>query len=88
MTDSTPEISAHPETQHGASSRPRDYLAQYVVIGSFLTLFLLIAAVLGVAQLGGKETADLADKTFTTVLPVLAGWVGAVLAFYFSAQSP
>jgi hypothetical protein len=67
------------------SSRLRYRLAQYVVIGSFLTLFLLVGALLGIAQVGGKEAADVADKTFNTILPVLAGWVGTVLAFYFSA---
>jgi hypothetical protein len=29
----------------------------------------------------------MAEKTFNTILPVLAGWVGTVLAYYFSAQS-
>ena len=66
---------------------PRDRLARLVVVGSFLTIFMLVAALLSVAQLGSKDAADLAEKTFNTILPVLAGWVGSVLAFYFSAQS-
>jgi hypothetical protein len=73
-------------TSADLSSRLRYRLSQYVVIGSFLTLFLLVAALLGIGRVGGKEAADLADKTFTTILPVLAGWVGTVLAFYFSTQ--
>jgi hypothetical protein len=66
---------------------PRDRLARLVVLGSFLTIFLLVAGLLAVAQLGTPEATQLAEKTFNTILPVLAGWVGSVMAFYFSAQS-
>lgn len=67
----------------------RDRLAQVVVVGSFLTLFLLIAGMLAIAQLStaNSNATNMAEKTFNTILPVLAAWVGTVLAFYFSAQS-
>jgi hypothetical protein len=65
----------------------RFHLAKWVVLGSFLTIFLLVGALLGIAQLDNKDAAAVADKVFNTILPVLAGWMGTVLAFYFSAQS-
>jgi hypothetical protein len=58
------------------------------VIGSFLTIALLVAMLLAFAQLGTSQRAsDLAEKAFNAVLPVLASWVGTVLAFFFSSQS-
>jgi hypothetical protein len=78
-------------TPQAAKSDPtplleRYRLARWVVIGSFLTLFLLVGALIGLAQ-GNKDVADAAKSAFSTILPVLAGWVGTVLAFYFSAAS-
>jgi len=64
----------------------RDRLAIYVVVGSFLTLFLLVGTLVGLAQ-AESSAAEVAKNAFTAILPVLAGWVGTVLAFYFSAAS-
>jgi hypothetical protein len=61
--------------------RGRNRLALLVVVGSFLTLFLLIAT------LSGSNVSTTAQNVFNSILPVLAGWVGTVLAFYFSAAS-
>jgi hypothetical protein len=66
----------------------RDRLARLVVVGSFLTLFLLVGTLLALAQQrADKELSDVATNAFNAILPVLAGWVGTVLAFYFSAAS-
>ena len=65
----------------------RDKLARLVVRGSFLTIGLLVMAMIILSQAGAEGATSLAERTFTTILPVLAGWVGTVLAFYFSAQS-
>jgi hypothetical protein len=62
-------------------------LARAVVVGTFLAIFALVFALLVVAQQGNSIVQNVADKTFNTVLPVLAAWMGTVLAFYFSAQS-
>jgi hypothetical protein len=56
-----------------------------VVVGSFITLLLLVSALIGLAN--QSAGGDAAKTAFTTVLPVLAGWVGTVLAYYFSAAS-
>jgi len=69
-----------------AAERGRDKLARLVVVGSFLTLFLLVGVLIGFGQ-GKGDAADVAKTAFTAVLPVIAGWVGTVLAFYFSAAS-
>jgi hypothetical protein len=71
------------------NAQGRQRLAFLVVIGSFLTIFLLVGALLSIAELSTSNlhASDLAEKTFNVILPVLAGWVGTVLAFYFSAQS-
>jgi hypothetical protein len=65
----------------------RDQLARLVVVGSFLTIFLLVAVLMVVAQGPNQGPTQIAERAFTTVLPVLAGWVGTVLAFYFSAAA-
>lgn len=66
----------------------RHRIARLVVLGAFLTIFLLVTAVIGIAGNDEKSAAAaVAEKTFNSILPVLAGWVGTVLAFYFSAQS-
>lgn len=66
----------------------RNNIAGWVVVGSFLTIFLMVGAMLGLAVAGSEvSVTQLAEKTFNIILPVLAGWVGTVLAFYFSAQS-
>ena len=67
----------------------RNRLARLVVVGSFLTLFLLVGTLLVLAQGGAdsKDAATTAQNAFNAILPVLAGWVGTVLAFYFSAAS-
>lgn len=65
----------------------RDRLARLVVVGSFLTLFLLAAALIALAQNNNTSGSQAAEKAFNAILPVLAGWVGTVLAYYFSSQS-
>jgi hypothetical protein len=62
-------------------------LARLVVFGAFCTIFLLVSVLVALGQLGSASASQLAEKTFNSILPVLAGWVGTVLAFYFSAQS-
>jgi hypothetical protein len=77
-----------PSSPDQANATGRQQLARMVVIGSFLTIALLVAMLLAIAQLGtSQRAADLAEKAFNAVLPVLASWVGTVLAFFFSSQS-
>jgi hypothetical protein len=91
--DKTPQTTTSEQaTAQAAQARYR--LARGVVVGSFLTLFLLVAALIGLAQSlntdsseAAKNAFDTAKNAFTAILPVLAGWVGTVLAFYFSAAS-
>lgn len=64
----------------------RYYLARLVVVGSFLTLFLLVGTLIALSQ-SNSTAGETAKNAFTAILPVLAGWVGTVLAFYFSAAS-
>jgi hypothetical protein len=65
----------------------RENLARVVVLGSFLAIFLMVAALVGLAQGPNSAASTAAEKAFNIILPVLAGWVGTVLAFYFSAAS-
>lgn len=66
----------------------RERLARLVVVGSFLTLFLMVGAIFYFSGSGTSPGAgEVADKVFNTILPVLAGWVGTVLAYFFSAQN-
>lgn len=67
--------------------RGRDRIASTVVLGSFLTLFLLVIAVVSLSESTNSGASEAAKTAFNTILPVLAGWVGTVLAFYFSSAS-
>lgn len=59
-------------------------LALVVVLGCFLAIFLMVFALFVIKA---PETAATAETVFNVILPVLASWMGTVLAFYFSAQS-
>lgn len=65
----------------------RAKLARLVVVGAFLTLFLLVGTLIVLARGDNPTASDTAKNAFTAILPVLAGWVGTVLAFYFSSAS-
>lgn len=84
-------MAAADEVPHSATPEQigRERLARLVVVGSFLTLFLLVSALiaLAVTQGAGAPASEAAKNAVTAILPVLAGWVGTVLAFYFSAAS-
>ncbi len=86
--DAKPTIASDPSPADPSRTvtLPRDRLARMVVVGSFLTIFLLVVALLTASQ-AGLNAGDLAEKTLNVILPVLAAWVGSVLAFYFSQQS-
>ena len=73
------------QVELGTQVSGRDRLARYVVVGSFLTIFLLCSVM--VALRDDKDTAIIAKDAFNVILPVLAGWVGTVLAFYFSSAN-
>jgi hypothetical protein len=76
-----------PEPATAYVPKGRDKLASLVVVGSFLTLFALVVTLVFLAQSDNTGASEAAKNAFTAVLPVLAGWVGTVLAFYFSAAS-
>lgn len=66
----------------------RDQIARMVVVASFLTVFLLVSTLVALAKFeAGTAASGVAEKAFNAILPVLAGWVGTVLAFYFSSAS-
>lgn len=69
------------------TGRDRHRLARLVVVASFLTLFLIVVAFLALAQGSNRDAATAAQNVFNSILPVLAGWVGTVLAYYFSSAS-
>jgi hypothetical protein len=84
--NSVAQTTPAPNTEQ-LSLRGRNRIARTVVLGSFLTLFLLIVAVVGLAETSNTGASDAAKTALNTILPVLAGWVGTVLAFYFSSAS-
>jgi hypothetical protein len=83
-TDSTTPTSS---SEADNSYKSRSKLANVVVVGSFLTLFFLVGTLIVLALTSNGTANDTAKNAFNTVMPVLAGWVGTVLAFYFSAAS-
>lgn len=56
-----------------------------------IAIGVLVLAGLGIAVFGGvfvvRDAEDGAEKAFNALLPVLATWVGTVLAFYFSKDN-
>ena len=86
MATTIPQTTSRQQTPAPSALLERYYLARLVVVGSFLTLFLLVGTLIALAQ-NNSGASDTAKNAFTAILPVLAGWVGTVLAFYFSAAS-
>ena len=63
----------------------RSTIAMWVMIGSSIILLVLS---LGVIIAASKEKAgDAAETVFKMVIPMLATWVGTVLAYYFSGEN-
>lgn len=58
-----------------------------------LALAITIIAIVGIAVVAGlaigfaKEKDTVAQMVFTATIPLLASWVGTVLAYYFSSES-
>lgn len=58
-----------------------------------LALGISIISILGIATVAGlaigfaKDPAAATQQVFTAVVPLLASWVGAVIAYYFSSES-
>jgi len=65
--------------QYSVTSFFRDEIARIVLVGSLI----IILAFAGIAVWKGADTMSL----FNILLPVLASWVGTVLAFYFGRQN-
>ncbi len=57
-----------------------------LVLGGSSVVLVIIAMALIFATAEAKR-AEVADKIFTMVLPMLATWVGTVLAYYFSGDN-
>jgi hypothetical protein len=86
MADENPTTSGR--RSRSAGQRGRDQIARLVVVSSFLIVFLLIATLIALAKFKAADAvSSAAEKAFNAILPVLAGWVGTVLAFYFSSAS-
>ncbi len=63
-------------------------LAQKIVCWAFLLLSGLAAGLIGVvAWLEPQQTNEVATLAFNAIVPVVATWVGAIITFYFSADS-
>ncbi len=58
-------------------------LALWLIGGSGLTILIVAFAAIIVAE----EKEGMAEKVLTMVLPMLATWVGAVIAYYFSGEN-
>jgi hypothetical protein len=88
MADGAPQVPTPEQASAARIFSGRERLARWVVVGSFLTIFMLVFALLLLAkQNAGSDASKAAENAFNAILPVLAGWVGTVLAFYFSAAS-
>jgi hypothetical protein len=83
-------------TSTDADASLRGRLAPYVLtIGSIAVVLLALVLIIGfvvVAQLGSVTSVNekldtLVMGVFATVLPVLATWVGTILAFYFGSEN-
>ncbi len=66
------------------NSYDRESLARLVIICSFLSIFSLCAVMIHYRDDAKIETVK---EVFNVLLPVLASWVGTVLAFYFSSHN-
>lgn len=70
------------DTSSSPTPRIRDWLAIGITLGSILALF-----VLGLVAVIRANTLDDTLKVINILLPVLATWVGTVIAYYFSKEN-
>ena len=68
-----------------ATTSTRSKIAIWVIAGSSITLVALALALIYVTN--EDQKGDVAEKIFTMVVPMLATWVGTVLAYYFSGEN-
>lgn len=90
MADSTASEQpvAQKNSNRDAGRRGRETIARVVVVASFCTIFLMVTVLIVLARgNAGSAASGAAEKAFNAILPVIAGWVGTVLAFYFSSAS-
>lgn len=91
--DGTVHLPAQTLTSRDGEPDSRLRLALIVTVGSFLIVSLLIVVIVVLAAFsnGANGTAapavQMAEKIFTVLLPVLAGWVSTVLTFYFQSRA-
>jgi hypothetical protein len=64
------------------SSNPRDKIALWMLAGSLAIIFGT-----SIALIYNTKDFEKAERIFMTLLPVLATWVGTILAFYFSREN-
>lgn len=70
------------DTSSSLTPRIRDWLAISITLGSILALFGL-----GLVAVIKADTLDDTLKVINILLPVLATWVGTVIAYYFSKEN-
>lgn len=62
-------------------------IADRIILLSAISL-LITAIILVIASFSGNnETTVTAEKFFTAVIPLVASWIGAIVAFYFSGST-
>lgn len=76
------------DTNHESWTNPR-FLIALVVLGTSLfgIIVLSLKVLVAVPPSDPKENLETAKTVFSSILPVLATWVGTVLAFYFSREN-
>jgi hypothetical protein len=77
---------AENESNHESWKSPRLILAFSVLGISIIGIFLLAWKILDLAD-PAQDKLETAKTVFTAILPVLATWVGTVLAYYFSREN-
>jgi len=80
------------ESAQVTNNKDRSLLTNRVVRYGFLFLFLMslstiLISLLPLDKKGGNDSVETAKWVFSSIVPLIASWVGAVMAFYFGRDN-
>lgn len=72
-------------TDKNDDSQRRYKLALWLVGGA--GLIILLIAISAISFSVAEKQGDMAEKVLTMIVPMLATWIGTVIAYYFSGEN-
>jgi len=77
------EVNWRPEKHHAVTASRLAFLLVWVLILSFVLHY---SAIIALSAMGKKETVDALSSLFGVWLPVMSGFVGGAVTYYFTRE--